>query len=42
MIAYERRFVCGLLFGWAERPKPLIFVPHSGESLLPKIVFANV
>lgn len=41
-IAYERRFVLGLLFGWAQRPKPLIFVPNSDESLLLRIVFANV
>ena len=41
IVAYERRFVLGLLFGWAQRPKPLIFVPNSDESLLLKIVFAN-
>ena len=41
-IAYERKFVRGLLFGWGERPKPLIFVPHADETLLPKTVFANV
>lgn len=42
IVAYERRFVLGLLIGWAQRPKPLIFVPNSDESLLLKIVFANV
>ena len=41
-IAYERRFVRGLLFGWVERPKPFIFVPHSDKSLLLKILFENV
>ena len=28
IVAYERRFVLGLLIGWAQRPKPLIFVPN--------------